>query len=64
MNKLNPWRDGALADCVVRLEKAGIKRPAAFEIIEEILDTIERIEREDALRQNVLKAGGQAASRS
>jgi hypothetical protein len=47
-SKFNPWRGGAFADCVATLEKAGIKRPAAFDIVQEILDTIGRIEREDA----------------
>jgi hypothetical protein len=57
-------RNGAFADCVVRLEKAGIKRPAAFDTIQEILDIIESIEREDAFREDVRKAGEKAAKSS
>jgi hypothetical protein len=65
MNKLhNPWRDGDFAECVVRLEKAGVRPPKAFELIAEILDIIGNIEREDAFRESVRKAGGQAASQS
>jgi hypothetical protein len=64
MNKLNPWRNGSLYEQVAKLEKAGIQKPAAFAMIEEILDTLEAIEREDAFRESVRKAGGQAASQS
>jgi hypothetical protein len=47
MNKLNPWRNGDFAECVARLEKAGIKPPKAFDLMQDILDRIEKIERED-----------------
>jgi hypothetical protein len=72
MSKSNPWsppwsknpRNAAFAECVSKLEKSGVSRPAALDVFEEILDTIERIEREDAFREEVRKAGGRAASQS
>jgi hypothetical protein len=57
MNKLhNPWRNGALYECIDKLEKAGVQRPAALDLIQEILDTVEGIEREDARLEACRKA--------
>jgi hypothetical protein len=65
MNKLhNPWaapwsknpRNVAFAECVSKLEKAGISRPAAFDAIEEILDILESIEGYDAWQEECRKA--------
>ena len=71
MSRLNPWtppwrknpRNSAFAECVSKLEKAGISRPAAFDVIEEILDTIERVEGYDAWRAECAKAS-EAAKRT
>lgn len=57
MNKLNnPWRNGAFAECIAKLEKIGVKRPAAFDTIQEILDILDAIDREDARRDACRKA--------
>jgi hypothetical protein len=63
LSKTNPWRYGAFADCVAKLEKAGIQRPAAFDLIQDILDRIEKIEREDARVEAVRKANDQFRQR-
>jgi len=62
-SKLNPWRHGALEESIARLEKTGIKRPAAFDLIEEILDSLDAIEREDARREECRKASEQFRQR-
>jgi hypothetical protein len=48
MKKLNPWRHGQFADCVAKLENAGLQRPKAFDILQEILDILDAVEAEDA----------------